>query len=79
VATGGRSRPRSAPGGKDDAVIGLIRYPEERAVEDAAFGLGLTPTRLCRMLLPVWRADVRATIYDSEPSGRSPGMRAGRP
>lgn len=46
---------------------GLIRYPEERAVEDAAFGMGLTPTRLCRMLLPVWRADVRATIYDSEP------------
>jgi hypothetical protein len=48
-------------------VTGLIKYPEERAVEDAAFGLGLTPTRLCRVLLPVWRADVRATIYDSEP------------
>jgi hypothetical protein len=45
----------------------LIRYPEERAVEDVAFGVGLTPTRLCRLLLPVWRADVRATIYDSEP------------
>lgn len=46
---------------------GLIRYPEERAVEDAAFGMGLTPTRLCRVLLPVWRVDVRATIHDSEP------------
>jgi hypothetical protein len=45
----------------------LIKYPEERAVEDAAFGQGLTPTRLCRVLLPVWRVDVRATIYDSEP------------
>lgn len=46
---------------------GLIKYPEERAVEDAAFGQGFNPTRLCRVLLPVWRVDVRATIYDSEP------------
>lgn len=46
---------------------GLIKYPEQRAIEDAAFGQGLAPTRLCRVLLPVWRADVRATIYDSEP------------
>lgn len=46
---------------------GLIKYPEQRAVEDVAFSQGLTPTRLCRVLLPVWRADVRATIYDSEP------------
>jgi hypothetical protein len=45
----------------------LIKYPEERAVEDTAFGQGLTPARLCRVLLPVWRVDVRATIYDSEP------------
>lgn len=45
----------------------LIKYPEERAVEDAAFRMGLTPTRLCRFLLPVWRADVQATIHDSEP------------
>jgi hypothetical protein len=44
----------------------LIRYPEERAVEDAAFGMGLVPTWLCRVLLPVWKVDVRATIYDSE-------------
>jgi hypothetical protein len=29
--------------------------------------MGLIPTRLCRLLLPVWRADVQATIYDSEP------------
>ncbi len=45
----------------------FIRYPEERALEDVAFGRGGTPTRLCRMLLPVWHAEVRATIYDSEP------------
>lgn len=48
-------------------MTGLIKYPELRAVEDAAFGQDLAPTRLCRVLLPVWRADVRATIYDSEP------------
>ena len=51
----------------NDSVKRLIKYPEERAVEDAAFGRGLIPTRLCRMLLPVWRADVEATIFDSEP------------
>lgn len=45
---------------------GFIRYPEERALEDVAFGRGGMPTRLCRMLLPVWHADVRATIYESE-------------
>lgn len=48
-------------------MTGLIKYPEERAVEDAAFGMGLIPTRLCRVLLPAWRVEVRATIYDSEP------------
>jgi hypothetical protein len=48
-------------------VTGLIKYPEQRAVEDTAFGQDLAPTRLCRVLLPVWRADVQATIYDSEP------------
>jgi hypothetical protein len=48
-------------------VSGLIKYPEERAIEDAAFGHGLTPTRLCRLLLPVWRVEVQATICDSEP------------
>ena len=46
---------------------GLIKYPEERAIEDAAFSMGLIPTRLCRVLLPTWRAEVAATIYDSEP------------
>ncbi len=46
---------------------GLVKYPEQRAVEDVAFGHGLIPTRLCRVLLPVWRVDVQATIYDSEP------------
>jgi hypothetical protein len=51
----------------NDSSSRLIKYPEERAVEDAAFGQGLIPTRLCRMLLPVWRVDVQATIFDSEP------------
>lgn len=45
----------------------LIKYPEVRAVEDVAFGQGLIPTWLCRLLLPVWRADIQATIFDSEP------------
>jgi hypothetical protein len=45
----------------------LIRYSEARALEDVAFRLGGTPVRLCRMLLPVWQAEVRATIYESEP------------
>jgi hypothetical protein len=48
-------------------VSGLIRYPEERAIENAAFAHGLTPTRLGRLLLPVWQVEVQATIYDSEP------------
>jgi len=56
-----------AAGRRVTAVSGLIRYPEERAVEDAAYRMGLIPTRLCRVMLPVWRAEVRATIYDSEP------------
>ncbi len=46
---------------------GLIKYREERAAEDAAFRLDVVPTRLCRVLLPVWRADVEADIHDSEP------------
>jgi hypothetical protein len=45
----------------------LISYSETRALEDVAFRLGGTPVRLCRILLPVWQAEVRATIYDSEP------------
>jgi hypothetical protein len=53
----------SANGGKG----GLIRYPEVRAVEDAAFRLGLIPTRACRLLLPAWSVEVQATICDSEP------------
>lgn len=53
---------------KGDAPVSeLIRYPEARALEDVAFGLGGTPVRLCRLLLPVWQAEVQATIYDSEP------------
>jgi hypothetical protein len=45
----------------------LIRHREDRVAEDALYGRGVAPTRLCRLLLPVWRVQVRATIYDSEP------------
>ncbi|HET6711022.1 hypothetical protein [Amycolatopsis sp.] len=45
----------------------LLRYPEERALEDAAFGQGLTPTRLFAILLPVWQVEVRATTTDGRP------------
>ncbi|WP_410610966.1 hypothetical protein [Amycolatopsis sp. lyj-109] len=46
---------------------GLLRYPEERALEDAAFGQGLTPTRIFAILLPVWQVEVRATTTDGRP------------
>ncbi|MBK1785501.1 hypothetical protein [Prauserella cavernicola] len=39
-------------------------YPEERALEDVAFGRGLVPTRLFALLLPVWQVEVRATVTD---------------
>ncbi|MGW3995175.1 hypothetical protein ACWEF6_16940 [Amycolatopsis sp. NPDC004772] len=45
----------------------LLRYPEERALEDAAFGQGLTPTRIFAILLPVWQVEVRATTTDGRP------------
>ncbi len=45
----------------------LLRYPEERALEDAAFGQGLTPTRVFAILLPVWQVEVRATTTDGRP------------
>ncbi len=44
----------------------LIRYPEERALEDAAFAHGLAPTRIFALLLPVWRVEVKATVTDAE-------------
>ncbi|WP_410622309.1 hypothetical protein [Amycolatopsis sp. cmx-8-4] len=45
----------------------LMRYPEERVLEDAAFGHGLTPARVFAVLLPVWQVEVRATTTDGRP------------
>jgi hypothetical protein len=45
----------------------LMRYPEERVLEDAAFGQGVTPTRVFAILLPVWQVEVRATTTDGRP------------
>jgi hypothetical protein len=44
----------------------LIRHPENRALEDAAFAHGLAPTRIFALLLPVWRVEVKATVTDAE-------------
>ncbi|WP_410596474.1 hypothetical protein [Amycolatopsis sp. lyj-23] len=44
-----------------------MRYPEERALEDAAFGQGLTPLHVFAVLLPVWQVEVRATTTDGRP------------
>lgn len=46
---------------------GMIWYQEERAAEDALYGQGVAPTRLCRLLLPVWRVQIQAEIYQSQP------------
>ncbi len=45
----------------------LIPYPEERAIEDAAYTRGMTPTRLFPLLLPIWRVEVKAEVTESEP------------
>lgn len=45
----------------------LIPYPEERALEDAAYTLGVVPTRIFAILLPVWCVEVRATVTEGEP------------
>jgi hypothetical protein len=45
----------------------LIRYPEERALEHAAFALETTPTRIFRLLLPVYNVEIRATVTEAEP------------
>ncbi|WP_033319068.1 hypothetical protein [Streptomyces yerevanensis] len=44
----------------------LMPFPEERVLEDAAFGHGIVPTRLHALLLPVWEAEVRADITEGE-------------
>ena len=45
----------------------IIRYPEARALEDAAYGKFTTPTRLFPLLLPVWCVEVSATVTTGEP------------
>jgi hypothetical protein len=42
-------------------------YPARRAIERARTTAGAQPIRLFPQLLPVWRAEIRATIEDSEP------------
>ncbi|MFI9227856.1 hypothetical protein [Streptomyces rimosus] len=44
----------------------LMPFPEERVLEDAAFGQGVVPTRLYALLLPVWEVEIRADITEGE-------------
>lgn len=44
----------------------LISYPEQRALEDAAYAHGLVPTRIFTILLPVWRVEIQATVTESK-------------
>ncbi|WP_405641415.1 hypothetical protein [Streptomyces sp. NBC_00019] len=44
----------------------LMRFPEERVLEDAAFGQGIVPTRLYALLLPVWQVEIRADVTEGE-------------
>ncbi|MFY4721102.1 hypothetical protein [Streptomyces sp. LaBMicrA B280] len=44
----------------------LMNFPEERVLEDAAFGQGIVPTRLYSLLLPVWQVEIRADITEGE-------------
>src|SRR4051812_19990309 len=45
----------------------LIRYPEERALEDAVYRVGVRPTRIFALLLPVLCVEIEATVTDGEP------------
>ena len=45
----------------------LICWPEERVLEDVAYGHQATPTRIFAILLPVWSVTVKATVRDGEP------------
>lgn len=45
----------------------LIRYIPERALEDALYAQGVTPTRLFRILFPVWSVEIEADVIDGEP------------
>ncbi|MFE7113840.1 hypothetical protein ACFU99_00215 [Streptomyces sp. NPDC057654] len=44
----------------------LMNFPEERVLEDAAFGQGIVPTRIYSLLLPVWQVEIRADITEGE-------------
>ncbi|MGX1759288.1 hypothetical protein ACWIG5_20615 [Streptomyces lydicus] len=44
----------------------LMPFPQERVLEDAAFGQGIAPTRLYALLLPVWEVEIRADITVGE-------------
>ncbi|MEV5300939.1 hypothetical protein [Amycolatopsis methanolica] len=44
-----------------------LLYPEERALDDAAWEQGLTPSRIFAILLPVWQVEVRATVTEGRP------------
>lgn len=44
----------------------LISYPEQRALEDAAYTHGLAPTRIFTILLPIWRVEIQATVTEAE-------------
>ncbi|QXJ20315.1 hypothetical protein AGRA3207_001006 [Actinomadura graeca] len=50
----------------ETAATRLIRYPETRALEDAAFTRGVTPTRLFPMLLPLWCVEIEAEVREAE-------------
>lgn len=45
----------------------LISYPEERALEDAAYTHGVTPVRIFAILLPVFHVEIKATITEAHP------------
>lgn len=45
----------------------LIPYPEERALEDVAFGHGIAPVGIHAVLLPVWQVEIAATTTEGHP------------
>ncbi|MFI7504793.1 hypothetical protein ACIBVL_41250 [Streptomyces sp. NPDC049687] len=45
----------------------LMPFAEQRVLENAAFVLGLVPTSVQAVLLPVWSVEVRATVTEGRP------------
>ncbi|MFE0512395.1 hypothetical protein [Streptomyces sp. NPDC058964] len=45
----------------------LPAFPEQVVLENAAFALGLRPTSIHTVLVPVWRVEVRATVTEGQP------------